>query len=164
MPPTTQQQVDAHRVMSLDEMLDCVLPENDQGTGSESDLTRGIAGVSEKALIGPDNAAEGIAAGKMAWKHGFHVRRLDVAPGASLPLHARHEEEVIYLHRGALSFRWQQEALDLAEGDVLTVPKGLMHEFVNNSDEAVVAYVVRGGDAPAAATLFSPTARSAASN
>ena len=56
------------------------------------------------------------------------------------------------------------DALDLAEGDVLTVPKGLMHEFVNNSDEAVVAYVVRGGDAPAAATLFGPTARSAASN
>ncbi len=164
MPPTTQQQVDDHRVMSLDEMLDCVLLEKDQHAGGESDLTRVLPGARESALIGPKNAAEGIEAGKMAWKHGFHVRRLDLAPHTALPFHARMEEEVIYLHRGSIAFQWQQESLDLAEGDVLTVPKGLMHGYVNHSDEAAVAYVVRGGDCPAAATWYRPSAQTAASN
>ncbi len=162
MPPTTREQVEAHRVMSLEEMLDCVLPERDQHDTPESDLTRALAGVRESAMIGPDNPAEGIRAGKMGWKHGFHVRRLDLAAGAQLPFHSRAEQEVIYLHRGALTFQWGEDTLDLAEGDVLTVPRGLMHAFHNRGEAAALAYIVRGGNAPAAANWFGAGTQSAA--
>jgi quercetin dioxygenase-like cupin family protein len=164
MPPTTGEQVAAHRVMDLDEMLACVLLEKDQRDCAESDLTRAVSGARESAVIGAANPAEGIGAGKMEWKHGFHVRRLDLASGAVLPLHSREEEEVVYLHSGELTFQWGQESLQMAEGDVLTVPRSLMHGFSNKGDDAAVAYVVRGGDAPAAATWFGPTAQSAAGN
>jgi mannose-6-phosphate isomerase-like protein (cupin superfamily) len=161
MTPTTQSQVDAHRVMTLDEMLDCVLLERDQHGGADSDLTRAIDGVRESAIIGPANSAEGIAAGKMDWKHGFHVRRLDLSPQTTLPFHAREEEEVVYLHRGTLSFEWEEGSLQLVAGDVLTVPIGLMHGYTNAGDEPAVAYVVRGGNAPAPAIWYGPSAQSA---
>jgi quercetin dioxygenase-like cupin family protein len=164
MPPTTQAQVDAHRVMSMDEMRECVLLETEQRLAAESNLTRAVPGVRESAVIGPANPAEGVGAGKLGWKHGFHVRRLDIAPGASLPLHARREEEVIYLHRGALSFQWGDESLLLAEGDVLTVPPLLMHGYANRSGDPAVAYIVRGGDAPAAANWAEPVVQPAAAH
>lgn len=164
MPVTTQEQIDAHREMSVDEMLECVLPEKDQGNGAESSLTADIDGVSEKAIIGPANDAEGIAAGKMNWKHGFHVRRLDMAPGTSVPFHARSEEEVVYLFRGNLAFRWEEAQLDMVMGDVLTVPRRLMHGFANAGSEPLVAYIVRGGNAPAAPNWQLPAAASASAN
>ncbi len=162
MPPTTAEQVASHRVMNLQEMLDCVLLEQDQSGGANSGLSRAVEGVRETAMIGPANAAEGIGAGKMDWQHGFHLRRLDLAPGAALPFHARAEEEVVYLHRGELTFQWGEHTLHMVEGDVLTVPKQLMHGYHNSASVDSLAYVVRGGDSPAAATWFSDAARSAA--
>lgn len=150
MPATTRAQVESHRVMSLEEMLDCVLLEKDQHGVGESALTEGIEGVTETPMIGPANPAERINAGKMAWEHGFQLRRLDIAPGASLPYHARSEEEVVYVFRGNLTFRWDKETLELGVGDVLTVPKSLMHGFANTGNEPLVVYIVRGGNAPAA--------------
>lgn len=149
MPVTTQEQIDSHRVMTLDEMLECVLVEKDQQSASESSLGRDIDGVSERAVLGPANPAEGIGAGKMDWRHGFHVRRLDMAAGASIPAHARAEEEVVFLFSGELAMRWDAEQLQMTKGDVLTVPRELMHGFRNAGPEPVVAYIVRGGDAPA---------------
>tara|TARA_R110002110_G_scaffold413729_1_gene641592 strand:+ start:79830 stop:80882 length:1053 start_codon:yes stop_codon:yes gene_type:complete len=151
MPPTTAEQVAAHRVMSLEEMLDCVCPATEQSKGDESALTQAFAGVRESALIGPANPAEEIAAGKMSWQHGFQVRRLDIEPGAILPLHLREEEEVFYLHRGSAALEWEDGQLLLNECDVVTVPRGIMRGFRNTGDTPVIAYVVRGGDYPAAA-------------
>ncbi len=164
MPPTTPAQVDAHRRMSMEEMLECVLHEHEQPHAPDSNLTRALSGVRESAVIGPANPAEGIGSGKLGWNHGFHVRRLDLAPGANLPVHARGEEEVIYLHRGALAFQWGEDSLLLAEGDVLTVPRSLMHSYTNSGSDPAVAYIVRGGDAPAAATWGEPAVRLAAAH
>ena len=150
MSPTTPEQVAAHRVMSLAEMLQCVYPEEEQRRRAGSRLTAGRSGVTESALIGPANPAEEIAAGKMDWKHGFHLRRLDLEPAAELPLHTRQEEEVFYLHRGDVRFQWDGGELNLEAGDVLTVPIGVMHAYRNDGDTAAVAYIVRGGDSPAA--------------
>ena len=161
-PKTTVQQVESHRVMSVEEMLDCVYPEADQRQLQGSALTDEIPGVEESAMIGPASPDEKVPAGKMAWKHGFHVRRMDFAGRASLPYHSRREEEVIYLHRGSLTFQWEQGELAMEEGDVLTVPKGLMHGFCAADDRSTVAYVVRGGNAPAAATWMETPACSAA--
>ena len=160
MPPTTAEQVAAHRVMSLEEMLDCVYMESEQGNISGSSLTDHVEGVAEHPIIGPANAAEGIPAGKITNRHGFHVRRLNMDANASLPFHAREEEEVFYLHSGAVVFQWEQGEISLAPGDVLTVPKGMMHGYRADAGGPVVAYVVRGGDSPQSAVwLDKPTAQ-----
>ena len=164
MSPTTAEQVAAHRVMSLEEMLDCVYPKSEQGNISGSLLTDELAGVSEHPMIGPANPAEGVAAGKIQNEHGFHVRRLDMRSGSVLPSHAREEEEVFYLHSGSVSFEWQNGEITLAPGDVLTVPKGLRHGYRAGDESPVVAYVVRGGNHPMAATWSSQGAASAAAN
>ncbi len=164
MPPTTAEQVAAHRVMSLEEMLDCVYTKNEQCNISGSLLTDELAGVSEHPLIGPANTAEGIAAGKIKNEHGFHVRRLDMQSGSVLPFHAREEEEVFYLHSGSVSFEWENGEITLAPGDVLTVPKRLMHGYRAGDESSVVAYVVRGGNQPKAATWSNKGAVAAAAN
>jgi mannose-6-phosphate isomerase-like protein (cupin superfamily) len=161
MPRTSDAQIAAHRVMSVDEMLDCVCDFDEQSRSTESALTRHVPGVRELPLIGGSNPDEDIAAGKLAWAHGFHLRRLEFAPGASLALHARLEEEVLYLHRGRLAFDWADGTLELDQGDVLTVPVGLEHAYRNASTEDATAYVVRGGDSPAAPQWHLPEDRPA---
>jgi quercetin dioxygenase-like cupin family protein len=150
MPRTTPEQVAAHRVMSVEEMLACVCTFDEQASAPVSSLGEAGEGVVERAIIGKANPAENIDAGKLAWPHGFHVRRLDLAPGGALDRHSRSEEEVVYVHRGQLAYEWDQQELVLEAGDVLTVPIGLAHGFRNASDEPAVVYVVRGGDAPSA--------------
>ena len=145
-------------------MLDCVCPETEQNSIHGSLLTDAVAGVSEHPVIGPANEAEGILAGKMNNKHGFHVRRLNMEPGASLPFHARLEEEVFYLRSGRVAFEWEGGKLNLAEGDVLTVPKGLMHGYRAEGDAPAVACLVRGGNQPQAAVWLDQSAETTASN
>jgi mannose-6-phosphate isomerase-like protein (cupin superfamily) len=149
MPATTAEQVAAHRVLDVEEINQCVYRQSEQLDRAGSSLTESSLGVSESPLIGPANTAEAIAAGKMDWSHRFHVRRLDFAPGAALPFHARAEEEVMFIHKGELQLVWAGGELSLGEGDVFTVPIGLPHEYRNLGKQAVQTYVVRGGDSPA---------------
>lgn len=142
-------ELEAFRRMTPTEMGDCVLPDA-AIAWSHATALGGIPGVSEAAILGPANAQEGTAAGKMAWKHGFHVRRLKLAPGASIPAHARSEEEVIFVHRGELQITVDGESRSLGTGDLLTTPIGGVRSFVNAGVEACDLIVVRGGDAPAA--------------
>ncbi len=151
MPPTTAEQVAAHRVMRSEEMLQCVCPAPVQCAASGSQLANGYSGVVESPIIGAANPGEGIAAGKLDKPHGFHLRRFDFDVAAELPMHSRAEPEVIFVHRGSLAFDWAEGSVTLDEGDVLTVPVGLVHRYRNASSEAALAYVVRGGDQPAPA-------------
>lgn len=162
MSKTTEAQVAAHRNMTAGEMLDCVYPAKNQHQRGGSALTDDLEGVAEYAVIGPASSAESVPAGKMSGKHGFQVRRLDLQANSELPFHARQEEEVIYLHRGSLNYRWDRGELRMEEGDVLTVPKYLMHGLTNPGTDVAVAYVVRGGDAPAAPRWLGSVERSAA--
>lgn len=150
MPATTAEQVAAFRLLSPQEMANCVYADTEQLERAESSLTLGTKGVTESPLIGPANPEESAVAGKISRPHGFHMRRLDFAPGAALPYHARDEEEVIFIHTGALRMQWDGGELTLNTGDVLTVPVGLMHGYTNCGDDAVQAYVVRGGNNPKA--------------
>jgi mannose-6-phosphate isomerase-like protein (cupin superfamily) len=149
MPATTAEQVAAHRILDPEEVSQCVYRESEQRERAGSSLTEAWSGVSESPLIGPANAAEEITAGKMDWSHGFHVRRLDFAPGSALPSHARAEEEVIFIHKGELQLAWAGGELILGEGDVFTVPIGLPHEYRNLGEQTAQTYVVRGGNSPA---------------
>ncbi len=150
MPATTAEQVAALRLLNPQEIANCVCKDAEQCERTESSLSLDTEGVTESPLIGPANPAELTVAGKIAEPHGFHVRRLDFAPGAALGYHARDEEEVIFIHRGTLTVQWEGGELPLNKGDVLTVPVGLIHGYSNFGDEAVQAYVVRGGNHPKA--------------
>jgi len=147
--PTSPQQVAAHRRMTAAEMSECVCTDSEQRADRDSRLTEGVVGVCESPLIGGANTSEGIETGKLAWRHGFHVRRLDLEQHATLPQHSRKEEEVVYVRTGSLDFTWKGGVLHLEPGDVLTVPVGLVHGFGNPQALPTVAYIVRGGDKPA---------------
>lgn len=150
MPATTADQVAALRLLSPQEIENCVYRDAEQCARTQSSLSLETEGVTESPLIGPANPAELVAAGKMDQPHGFHMRRLDFAPGTALAYHARDEEEVIFIHRGTLTVQWDGGELALNKGDVLTVPVGLLHGYSNCGDDAVQAYVVRGGNDPKA--------------
>jgi mannose-6-phosphate isomerase-like protein (cupin superfamily) len=105
-------------------------------------------GVVETALLGPDNPAEGVAAGKLGWKHGFHLRRLNFAGGGGTRLHRRVEPEVLFVHQGSVDVEWPGGRLTMHAGDTLTVPVDLARRY--HSSVGAVMFAVRGTDAPAA--------------
>ena len=166
MPPTTPGQVAALKRLDSAALESCVAryrspngagdsaqarqTSGDSNNGADSALARSAAGgrVIETPIIGQASAAEDLPQAPLSWPHGFHLRRLAFDPGASLPPHSRHEEEVWTVHEGTLQITWSAGSLELAAGDVLTVPIGLEHSIQNPATESAEAFVVRGSDAP----------------
>ena len=109
-------------------------------------------GVEEAALIGDVDARDGFKAGPIIghWKHDFALRRLKLETGATIPSHARSEQEVIFVQSGTLEFTWDGGKLIMGAGDTLTVPVGVMHGFRNPTSADAIAFVIRGAAAPAA--------------
>ncbi len=120
-----------------------------------------FAGFEECPIVGVANPAEGAAAGRLSWRHGFQVRALRMAPGARSPAHVRDEEEVLLVHSGRPVFEWSGGAFTLGAGDTLTVPSGMPRVFANTDTHPAVVYVVRGGDHPAAACVVPDFGRTA---
>ncbi|GAB4149342.1 MAG: hypothetical protein Tsb0016_20670 [Sphingomonadales bacterium] len=149
--PTTMADVARHRRMSVDELASCIASGGSQSGAGDTLLARHSTGVREFAIIGGANPAEEIEAGKMNWPHGFHLRRLELAAAARVPLHSRAEVEVLFVQDGALSIGWDGHALHLGKGDTLTVPRNLPRTIRNPDDaKPAIIFVVRGGNAPAA--------------
>ena len=146
MAATTAEDVDRLRHMTADEIEECVVRE------AELDKTSirifGDQGLIECAIVGAENADDGMPAGKMSWLHGFHLRRWKFNPGYSTPWHRRDEAEVIMMHQGSLKYVWEGGELEMQAGDVLTAPIELARQYVSGDDETAIAYVVRGGDSP----------------
>jgi len=107
-----------------------------------------LEGVEEKAVIGPENGKEGIAAGKMGWPHGFQLRRLTLCPGALIPTHSRAEAEVLFVQQGEAIVQSGDETITMVAGDTLTIPVG--RERSLRSAQGATLFVVHGGDAPQA--------------
>ena len=150
MPATTAGQVAELKRLDSASLESCVARYYDGNVAADSVLARNASGapVREQAIIGQANPGEGVPQARLAWKHGFHLRRLEFGPGARLPEHSRQEEEVWTLHEGNLRIAWARESLDLAPGDVLTVPIGLERTIENPTADPAEAFVVRGGDSP----------------
>ena len=106
-------------------------------------------GVCETALIGGASPAEGLDAGPLGWPHGYHVRRLSFAVGASVPDHRRGEAEVLFVHAGSFAIAIDDEATSLGAGDTVSIPVGSKRSFVSPGGATVFA--VHGGDYPGAA-------------
>jgi mannose-6-phosphate isomerase-like protein (cupin superfamily) len=109
-------------------------------------------GVEEAPVITPAQTGDGFAPGPIAgwWPHGFNLRRLRLVSGASVPRHVREEAEVIMMHQGVMQVATPEGDVLLGPGDTFTTPKGLPRAFRATSSADAIAYVVRGGDAPAA--------------
>jgi mannose-6-phosphate isomerase-like protein (cupin superfamily) len=109
-------------------------------------------GVVEAAIITPSATADGFPPGPIAgwWPHGFNLRHLAMESGARVAAHRREEPEVIFVHAGVLAVTLPDGDVLMGPGDTLTVPVGAARSFRATSSAAVAAYVVRGGDSPAA--------------
>ena len=152
MPATTEAAAQALRTLTADDMADCVVSHEELQNPPVDGLSP--AGIVECPIIGSASADEGIGNGKMRWPHGFQLRHIALEPGAVSRRHARAEEEVILQHAGQLTVTLDDCEVVLGAGDVLTVPIGAARSFSNRHGERVEAYVVRGGDHPAAARIL----------
>lgn len=141
--PTTAVEAAAMRRMTAAEIARCVASASELPPATAGGLNG--PGVAEIPIIGPPSLAEGLPAGKMAWPHGFHLRRLTLTSGATTRDHARAEEEVIFLHRGEMIFHSDGLDITLTPGDTFTVPKGLPRRFGNSGNDPAIAIIVRGG-------------------
>ena len=144
MTPTTDDDVGRLDKLLAEDMGGCVVTRGELDAVPSS----AIPGLREFPIIGAASADEGLAAGKMDWNHGFHVRYVAMDPGSETPRHTRHEEEVFMLQSGSLRVSLAEGEVDLGPGDVLTVPVGATRSFNNLGDTLAEAYVVRGGDHP----------------
>ncbi len=150
MKPTTAADVAALRRLTAGEMADCVVPHSElAGAGADGS----IPGLVEVPIIGEASPDECMGAGKMQWSHGFNLRYVAVEPGAASSQHARHEEEVVFVHKGELTIALPGGNLTLVAGDTLTVPIDMPRAYGNNGPETAEAYFVRGGDHPKPATV-----------
>ncbi len=149
MRPTTGADVAALRRLHADDMADCVVAQAELNQSQDS----GLLEVHEFPIIGAESGSENLAAGKMSWPHGFHVRHVRIDSGAESKTHQRHEEEVIMMQSGAMTVRIPDGEVELTAGDVITLPIDMLRSFANQGDSPAEAYFVRGGDRPRAATI-----------
>lgn len=63
--------------------------------------------------------------------HEVLQARVDFAPGASFPRHTHPGEEIIYVLGGTLEYEVNGKPVTLKGGDVLFVPKGVIHAARN---------------------------------
>ena len=145
LAPTTAEDVARMRRLDAAALADCVAPAARLQSTQRSLLS--APGVSEFPIIGGERA-DGMAAGKLNWRHGFHLRKVVIQPGAATVEHVRPQEEVLLCHRGALSLVVDGKAFALAPGDVMSVPVGLARCYANEGDAPCEIYAVDGGDAP----------------
>ena len=162
MPPTTEAQVAAHDRLGSDALVTIVATVDEQRASEGSRLTNDAAGVREFPVIGEAREGEAIAAGKLAWTHGFHLRRLEIDAGAAIGAHHRAEKEVLFVFEGELTVDSDAGSLRLGSGDVMTVPEDMERSFSNHGESTAVVFVVRGGDQPSAPVFHLAGAETAA--
>ena len=152
MPATTAAQVAELKRLDSAALESCVSRYSDAeaAAGSVVSASAKHGSITEFPVIGQCNDSEGVPKAPLSWRHGFHLRRLTIEPGAATPLHSRLEEEVWTIHEGRMRVHWGEHALDLGLGDVLTVPIGLERTIENPGPDPAGAFVVRGGNSPAA--------------
>jgi mannose-6-phosphate isomerase-like protein (cupin superfamily) len=148
--PPTAEEIARLATPPKDRLAGCVVTARDLRGNPASPLAR--PGVEEAPVITPTATADGFAPGPISgwWRHGFNLRCLRLESGASVPAHVRDEAEVIFVHRGVLQVTTPEGEAILGPGDTFTTPKGMPRGFRASSSNGVSAYVVRGGDSPAA--------------
>lgn len=80
-------------------------------------------GVAKAVLISADEAPN------------FAMRKFSIQPGGSMPLHTNKVEHEQYVLRGKARVHLGEEVLEVGSGDVVFIPAGLPHDYVNISNE-----------------------------
>ncbi|MEM8771177.1 MAG: cupin domain-containing protein [Pseudomonadota bacterium] len=146
--PTSTDDLPTFRRMTHDEMSECVVSDSETCLSNDTDLARHSTGVCEAAILGPASPAEGVGAAKVSTLHGFHFRKIQFDRHARIPPHSRSEEEVVFVHSGAITLLWGGDHLELGAGDTITVPKGLVRSWRVSENAPATLFIVRGADAP----------------
>jgi len=154
--PPNEQEIAALKTPDTEQLARCVAF-GAQLRANEKSLLRqyAVGDVSEAAVITPSATPDGFQPGPIQgwWPHGFNLRRITLAAGSSLRAHTRHEAEVIFLQSGLLTLNAagkQGDEVTMNPGDTMTLPVGLVRTWRNGSENTAVAFVVRGGEQPAA--------------
>lgn len=146
----TSEEVASFSRLSFAQMRQCVVTAEDWPGLHSGGLSR-CEGVQEWAVLGPENPREDMPTGRLDWEHGFHVRQISIDAGASVPLHVREEEEVVFVQSGSVEILCDSAPIALEEGDLVTAPIGEPRGFTNHGNRRCELIVVRGGNHPAAA-------------
>ena len=64
--------------------------------------------------------------------------------GDAAPVETRPGSKVVFVHKGSAKLVVDDKALDLGEGDTLSVPRDLAHSIVSESGAEI--FIVREGD------------------
>jgi quercetin dioxygenase-like cupin family protein len=72
------------------------------------------------------------------------VFECDVPAGAKVPAPHSHDayEETIYGLRGVMTWTVEGTATEVGQGDVVCIPRGAVHHFVNNGDQGASALAI----------------------
>ena len=149
--PTSTDDLSNFRRMTHAEMIKWVVKNEEAALTSNTDLAKHATGVTEAPIIGAVNPPEGVEEAKLSSPHGFHFRKIEFDANSRIPPHSRSEEEVVFVQSGAVTLFWGDKYIELGRGDTITVPKSLVRSWWSTGGEPSTVYVVRGGDAPAAA-------------
>ena len=94
MAATTKSDVETLDRLTVEDIEKCIASQGELANLNKVGHSR-VEGVTETAIIGVENDNEGSAAGKMAWPHGFQLRRMQLQAGTGVGEHVRLEEEVL---------------------------------------------------------------------
>jgi quercetin dioxygenase-like cupin family protein len=83
---------------------------------------KGAAGVAMQIMVGRADAAP-----------SFALRHFIVEPGGHTPHHSHPYEHEVYVVAGSLAAECDGSVKEVSGGDVLLVPSGAVHQFVNQS-------------------------------
>ena len=124
MPPTTEATVAALRRLTPEEAEQAIA------------RTADIAGPGERLVIGANALLDPVG--------GFTLSRVELAPGDEV-VGRPAAPEVLFMHRGDAEVSVGDEAVELGEGDTMTMPLGLLRRFATQT--GAVMFVVRGFEA-----------------
>jgi len=149
----TQDEIAALATPSAEKLASCVAYANKLTANARSALS--ADGVEEAAVITPATTDDNFVPGPIEgwWPHGFNVRRLTMQADRRIPKHTRLEAEVVFIQEGELNVSLPEGTLILGKGDTISLPVGIEREWHNASSSPMTAFIVRGGDAPAAPVM-----------
>ena len=149
MPVTSAEQIAEHRIVNSEQM-ETIVQRTDSFNWQKNKGLAQFDGVEEVPLVGPGNSEEDLPASQLNWSHNFVVRGLKLAEGATVPAHIRFEEEVIFVHQGAVDITVDGQTLALGKGDTFTTPIEAVRSFTQQGDEQCILYITRRHDQPQA--------------
>lgn len=85
-------------------------------------------------MVGAEGVRMQVMAGRTDGMPNFSMRHFVVEPGGCTPHHSHPYEHEVYVIEGGLEATCGEVTESLCAGDVIYVPSGQIHQFVNTSN------------------------------